>query len=115
MTVSRSPPTPSPEIAPIEPPEKRPQVGQTPDAPPAEKPSPKGMDVIDFLVDWKSLIGQTVTVTGCSLEGADATYVRCSAGSQGYVLIDSETLAREDLRRALRECSGSRDKGAWYG
>jgi len=64
------------------------------------------MDVIDFLVDWKSLIGQTVTVTGCSLRHATMSFVACSAGSQGELVVDSHTLAREDLRRSLRSCAG---------
>ncbi len=104
--VAPSPPTPSPEIVPIQPPEQQGQVGSPPVAAPAEKPALKTMDVVDFLVDWKSLVGQTVTVTGCSLEHADTTYVACSAGSQGSLFVHSDTLAREDLRRALRECAG---------
>jgi|SRR5271163_2348962 hypothetical protein len=69
-----------------------------------EKRPSKTMDVIDFLVDWKSLKGQTVTVTGCWLERADTNFVFCSAGTQGDFAIDSKTLARDDLRRALRNC-----------
>ena len=81
------------------------QPQPAPQLPPAA-PVVKTMDVIDFLVDWKSLIGQTVTVSNCTIESADISVVRCSAGRQGLFHIDSDTLAREDLRRALRECAG---------
>ena len=77
-----------------------------PVAPSAPATPVKSMDVIDFLVDWKSLMGQTVTVTGCSLRHADQTYVACSAEPQGHFFIESDTLAREDLRRSLRSCAG---------
>jgi hypothetical protein len=64
------------------------------------------MNVIDFLVDWKGLVGETVTVTGCLIRDADVSRVLCSAGPQGHFRIGSETLAREDLRRSLRNCAG---------
>jgi hypothetical protein len=66
----------------------------------------KTMDVIDFIVDGSDLIGQTVTVTGCKFAAASESSVLCSAGSPGSVIIDGRTLNREDLRRALRTCSG---------
>jgi hypothetical protein len=102
LAVAPSPTTPAPEVVLAPPPEQPQPASQLPPV----APPPKAMDVIDFLVDWKSLIGQTVTVTGCSLQQAGDTIVVCSAGSQGTFFIDGNTLAREDLRRALRECAG---------
>jgi hypothetical protein len=66
----------------------------------------KSIDVIDFLVDWKSFKGQRVTVSGCQIRGATNYSVVCSAGSPGYFFMDSETLDREGLRRALKTCTG---------
>lgn len=63
------------------------------------------IDVIDFLVDRDDLIGQVVTITGCRFGAATDSQVLCSAGAQGSVSIESKTLHREDLRRALRQCS----------
>jgi hypothetical protein len=63
-------PSPTPELKPS------PTVVQLPPAAapspvvsstPIEKPAVRSMDVIDFLVDWKGLIGETVTVTGCTV------------------------------------------------
>lgn len=65
----------------------------------------KTLDVIDFLVDGADLVGQAVTITGCRFGAATDSQVLCSAGTQGSVSIDSKTLNREDLRRALRQCS----------
>lgn len=81
---------------------------QTPSVPtaPTKRPAPKAMNVIDFLVDWKDLVGETVIVTGCLIKGADTSRVLCWTGPQGYFRIDSKTLAREDLRRSLRNCAG---------
>jgi hypothetical protein len=65
----------------------------------------KTMNIVDFLVDRDSLVGQTVTVTGCSLLLANSREVVCSEGWNN-ISIDSETLAREDRRRAMHECAG---------
>lgn len=66
----------------------------------------KTVDIIDFLVDGADLVGKTVTITGCKFTAATDTSVLCSAGTQGNAFIDSKTLDREDLRRALRSCGG---------
>ena len=66
---------------------------------------PLTMDVVDFLVDGKSLTGKFVTVTGCQLVAANSFAIQCSAGSAGNFPIDSASLAREDLRKALRQCT----------
>ncbi|MDP3408236.1 hypothetical protein [Bosea sp. (in: a-proteobacteria)] len=63
------------------------------------------VDVIDFLVDRDDMVGQSVTITGCRFGAATDSQVLCSAGAQGSVSIESKTLNREDLRRALRQCS----------
>ena len=63
------------------------------------------VDVIDFLVDRDDMIGQIVTITGCRFGAATDSQVLCSAGTQGSISIESKTLNREDLRRALRQCS----------
>jgi len=63
------------------------------------------MDAVDFLVDWKSLIGQTVTVVDCMMvKGVmSAEFIACRSDTD-LIDIDSKTLAREDLRRILRNC-----------
>jgi len=66
----------------------------------------KTIDIIDFLVDGRDLVGKTVTVTGCKFMMASDSVVICSAGSPGNIMLDSKTMAREDLRRALRQCAG---------
>jgi hypothetical protein len=62
------------------------------------------MDVIDFLVDQRGLIGQKITITDCRFTAASETQLLCSAGMQGNVSIDARSLPREDHRRAMREC-----------
>lgn len=66
----------------------------------------KTLDVIDFLVDGQDFVGQRVTITGCKFSAASASSMLCSAGMAGNTIIDTKSLAREDLRRALRQCSG---------
>jgi hypothetical protein len=68
--------------------------------------SQTSLDIIDFLVDGQDHIGKTVTITNCRFGMATDSVVLCSAGSPGNVSIDSKSLQREDLRKALRECSG---------
>jgi hypothetical protein len=104
--VAPSPSTPAPEIAPAPLPQQPEAAAPMTPSPPLATPVRKTMDVIDFLVDWRGFIGQTVTVTGCSLQQAGDKVVVCSAGSQGMFFIDGNTLSREDLRRALRKCAG---------
>lgn len=71
-----------------------------------DKLDQKGINVIDFLVDWKSLKGQRVTVSGCQIQNASSDSVTCSAGRPGSFLVDGRTLDREGLRRALKTCAG---------
>jgi len=67
----------------------------------------KTLDVIDFLVDGPDLIGKRVTVTGCSFANADSTSVKCRAPNYtGTLYIDSKSMERESLRRALKTCAG---------
>lgn len=67
---------------------------------------PQKMDILDFMVDGKDLVGKTVIVTGCKFKGADTMSVLCSAGMQGNISIESNTLDKEDFRRALKTCAG---------
>lgn len=62
------------------------------------------MDIIDFLVDQKGLIGQKITITDCKFTAASDNQLLCSAGMQGNVSIDARSLHREDHRRAMRQC-----------
>ena len=73
----------------------------------------KTLDSIDFLVDGPDLIGKTVTITDCKFAGASAhSGIMCSAPKGvGSFWIDSGTLERESLRRALRTCADY-NKGA---
>ena len=67
----------------------------------------KTLDVIDFLVDGPDLIGKKVTVTGCSFRNADSRSVNCRAPNYtGNIYIDSKSMERESLRRALKTCAG---------
>lgn len=62
------------------------------------------MDIVDFLVDGRGLVGQLVTVTGCKFGQAEAEMIMCS-NRAGRVRVDTDDMPREDLRRALRECA----------
>lgn len=66
------------------------------------------MDAVDFLVDRSDLVGKEVTVTGCQIVGANIDNVPCKTGSSIFY-IDSPSLDRESLRRALRVCAGFDD------
>jgi len=71
------------------------------------KPIDKSLDSIDFLVDGRDLIGKRVTVTDCKFRSASSTFVVCGApNGTGSIYIDSDSLERESLRRALRTCAG---------
>lgn len=61
-----------------------------------DKPHQKSISVIDFLVVWKSLEGQRVTVSGCQIQNASADSVTCSAGRPGSFLVDGRTSIERD-------------------
>ncbi len=46
-------------------------------------------------------------MTGCELRRATRYNIICSIGYPNQFFIDSPTLARDDLRRALRNCTES--------
>jgi len=73
------------------------------------------IDAVDFLVDGKEMVGRHVTVTGCELSNAGDTVVFCHVRSGGHgagdIVLDSSTMRREDLRRALRNCTEVLPKG----
>ncbi len=62
------------------------------------------MDIVDFLVDGRGLVGQLVTVTGCKFGQAEAEMIMCS-NRAGRVRVDTDEMPREDVRRAIRECA----------
>jgi hypothetical protein len=65
------------------------------------------VDIIDYIVDWKQYVDQTITVTNCGIKSASQLLVACSASdARGSIVLNSDTMAREDFRRALRDCSG---------
>jgi hypothetical protein len=71
------------------------------------------MSAVDFLVDYKSLIGREVSVGPCNVWGADTMLVYCgvhnSVGEKvGDIILRSESMDRTSLRRALMDCAGSR-------
>jgi predicted peptidase len=71
------------------------------------KPVDRSLDAIDFLVDAPDLIGKRVTVTGCSFGSASSTSVVCRApNNTGSIFIESGSMDRESLRRALKTCAG---------
>jgi hypothetical protein len=73
------------------------------------------IEMIDFLVDGRIYIGKRVTITGCQFSLAAADSIACVAfkiaedtkipNAIGQVLIASQSLGKESLRRALRNCS----------
>lgn len=63
------------------------------------------MDAIDFLVDWKGYIANSVELRGCQITHADASNVLCSTGSTGIIFLESDSLNRESLRYALYHCA----------
>lgn len=73
---------------------------------------------LDFLVDSKSQAGRLVHVLGCTIILASASSVLCNVRVQGRpvgnVLLDGDSMAREDLRRALNECAGGAPRPACH-
>jgi hypothetical protein len=76
--------------------------------------APLSSSINDFLVDGRSDIGKRVTVTGCQFMFASADSITCAAvkignnGSPsflGQILIEGSSLERENLRRALNNCT----------
>ena len=63
------------------------------------------IDMVDFVVDQKDLVGKRVRLTGCTITGASAVVVLCTS-EVASIPLEVDTIAREDLRRALRACSG---------
>jgi signal peptidase I len=73
------------------------------------------IEMIDFLVDGRSYIEKRITITGCQFSFASAETIACVAfkiaedtkipNAIGQVLIASQSLEKESLRRALRKCS----------
>ena len=66
---------------------------------------------LDFLVDGASLVDSTVHITRCNIANASTLALLCyayPAGNMksrvGWITIDSATLDREDLRKALNLC-----------
>lgn len=71
----------------------------------------RSLDVIDFIVDGRSLYGKRVTVTGCRITGASKSMVNCDGpGTSGHFYVEAVTLDREALRRSLRLCADFVDK-----
>lgn len=73
------------------------------------------IEMIDFLVDGRNYIGKRITITGCKFSIVSAKTIACVAfkiaedtkipNAIGQVLIASQSLEKESLRRALRNCS----------
>jgi hypothetical protein len=80
-------------------------------ATPQNKPVVKTtLDATDYIVDAPDLIGKRVTVTGCSFESADSYFVVCrtrNIAGRNSIFINSDSLERESLRRALKTCTAS--------
>ena len=67
----------------------------------------KSLDVIHFLVNGPDLIGKKVIATGCDFANADSTFINCRASNYtGSIYIDSKSMERESLGRALKACAG---------
>ena len=72
----------------------------------------KSLDVTDLLVDATNLVGKKVTVNGCSFEsviiipGVTSVICHSSSNTQIPLHIDTTSMERESLRRALKTCTG---------
>lgn len=73
--------------------------------------APPSISLIDFLVDGRNYLGKRITITGCQFTFAAADSITCVAykitdqfNSQGEVMVDSQSLERGSLRRALHNC-----------
>ncbi len=69
---------------------------------------------IDYLVDGSKYLQQWTTVNRCNLHNARAGFLSCYVYSKndpamgvGTIIVDGDTVARDDLRRALNDCAGS--------
>lgn len=69
---------------------------------------------VDFVVDWPSLIGETVRITGGRVFGADSTRALLMLGSDSVVL-DPPWKDREDLRHVLTHCTALDSDPAFCG
>ncbi|MFG1260024.1 hypothetical protein V5F79_22110 [Xanthobacter flavus] len=79
---------------------------------------------IDFLVDWKTLVGKQVTITDCAIFGATSYAVLCFVMSPqgrpglsaplGQITIEPSSMKSDDLRLALKNCSGYSPKYYCY-
>ena len=65
--------------------------------------SAKIVDIVDLVVDAKSLVGQRVTIRKCHITGGGLFMMSCSRAS-ALVNIDHETLEKETLRRSMKLC-----------
>ncbi len=70
----------------------------------------KKVDMIDFLVDTKSFEGKKITITECTVNQASIKLILCSVVAGG-VFLQTKTINRDDLKRALRTCSEVDDDG----
>jgi hypothetical protein len=73
----------------------------------AEARAADKMSVIDFLLDWKQYIRQRVTVTDCALLRLGETLVYCyhSGTLTGAIIIQGDTLPRDDRKVLLSGCT----------
>ncbi|WP_139223549.1 hypothetical protein [Methylocapsa palsarum] len=81
------------------------------DQPSRRKSSLPAFDAVDFIVDGVEHLGQAVAVTGCYLIQANDWMFFCAAYSTdkrhlGNITLDSKSMNRESLRRALNNCNG---------
>jgi len=71
--------------------------------PPAIGQGAKIVDIVDLVVDAKSLAGQRITIRKCDIIGGGSFMMACGRGA-AVVNIDHETLEPEALRRSMKWC-----------
>lgn len=67
------------------------------------------IDAAELAQNWQGLVGQTISISGCTITSATATEMVCLATSETgrppWFPFDPSGMAPDDVARALRECS----------
>ncbi len=73
-----------------------------------------GISSLDYLVDGKNYIDKPTTINRCNVHNAASSFLSCyvypnidTLTNVGNIIIDGDTLRRDDLRKALNMCFGS--------
>ncbi len=71
----------------------------------AQSVQPTRMSDLDFLVNFRTLSGQLVTIESCVIEGTTIDFIRCATmNGAEQIAIETKTLNQEDLRFSYENC-----------